>query len=119
MRFLPTIAQLLAPGGVAIVTTPNVDSQPARLRFLTEGKIRMMDQVSDPKDIFPIFSDLLKRQFLPRSGLKLAEHLLFPPEGYQLTCQGLAWPLALAALVFRGDSVQGDNHILVFKVAAA
>jgi SAM-dependent methyltransferase len=119
MRFLPTIAQLLAPGGVAIVTTPNVDSQPARLRFLTEGKIRMMDQVSDPKDIFPIFSDLLKRQFLPRSGLKLAEHLLFPPKGYQLTCQGLAWPLALAALVFRGDSVQGDNHILVFKVAAA
>ncbi len=119
MRFLPTIAQLLAPGGVAIITTPNVDSVPARLKFPVEGKTRMMDKVSDPEHLSPALADLLKRQFLPRSGLNLAEHLLFPPKGYRLTRQGLAWPLALAALVFRGDSVLGDNHIFVFKVAAA
>jgi 2-polyprenyl-3-methyl-5-hydroxy-6-metoxy-1,4-benzoquinol methylase len=117
INFLRNIAQLLAPGGVAVVTTPNVDSLPARLSFLLEGKIRMMDEVSDPTHISPIFSDLLRRQFLPRAGLKLSEHLLFPPKGYQLTRKPFALPLALAASVFPGDSVLGDNHIFVFKAA--
>jgi 2-polyprenyl-6-hydroxyphenyl methylase/3-demethylubiquinone-9 3-methyltransferase len=117
INFLRNVAQLLAPDGVAVITTPNVDSLPARLSFLLEGKIRMMDEVSDPTHISPIFSDLLQRQFLPRAGLKLTEHLLFPPKGYQLTRKTLAWPLALAATVFPGDSVLGDNHIFVFKAA--
>jgi 2-polyprenyl-3-methyl-5-hydroxy-6-metoxy-1,4-benzoquinol methylase len=117
INFLRNIAQLLAPDGVAVITTPNVDSLPARLSFLIEGKIRMMDEVSDPTHISPIFSDLLRRQFLPRAGLKLSEHLLFPPKGYQLTRKTFAWPLALAAAVFPGDSVLGDNHIFVFKAA--
>jgi 2-polyprenyl-3-methyl-5-hydroxy-6-metoxy-1,4-benzoquinol methylase len=117
INFLRNVAQLLAPDGVAVITTPNVDSLPARLKFLLNGKIRMMDTVSDPTHISPIFSDLLRRQFLPRAGLKLSEHLLFPPNGYQLTRKPLAWPLALAAAVFPGDSVLGDNHIFVLKAA--
>ena len=117
INFLRNVSQLLAPDGVAVITTPNVDSLPARLRFLFNGKIRMMDTGSDPTHISPIFSDLLRRQFLPRAGLKLSEHLLFPPNGYQLTRKPLAWPLALAAAVFPGDSVLGDNHIFVFKAA--
>ena len=79
----------------------------------------MMDKMSDPEHLSPTLADLLKRHFLSRSGLNLAEHLLFPPKGYRLTRPGLAWPLALVALVFRGDSVLGNNHISVFKVAAA
>ena len=117
INFLRNVSQLLAPDGVAVITTPNVDSLPARLRFLFNGKIRMMDTGSDPTHISPIFSDLLRRQFLPRAGLKLSEHLLFPAYGYQLTRKPLAWPLALAAAVFPGDSVLGDNHIFVFKAA--
>ena len=117
INFLRNIAQLLAPNGVAVITTPNVDSLPARLRFLLGGKIRTMDEVSDPTHISPIFSDLLRRQFLPRAGLKLSEHLLFPPNGYQLTRKPFALPLAWAAAVFPGDSVLGDNHVFVFKAA--
>src|SRR5712692_7395449 len=55
--FLRNIAQLLAPEGVAIITTPNLDSLPARAKFLLAGKLRTMDEHSD---LHPHFSDLLR-----------------------------------------------------------
>ena len=117
INFLRNIATLLSPEGVAVITTPNVDSLPARLKFLVKGNLRMMDKGSDATHISPIFSDLLRRQFLPRAGLQLREHLLSPPKGYPLTRKPLAWPLALAASGFPGDSVLGDPHIFVFQAA--
>jgi len=45
--FLRNTAGLLSPTGAAILTTPNVDSLPARLRHLFAGKLRMMDEKSD------------------------------------------------------------------------
>ena len=117
INFLRNIAQLLAPSGRAVITTPNVDSLPARLRFLFGGKIRMMDEFSDPTHISPIFVDLLRRQFLPQAGLRMAEHKLFPPKGYQLTRKPFALPLAFLAPAFPGDSVLGDNHIFVLEAA--
>jgi 2-polyprenyl-3-methyl-5-hydroxy-6-metoxy-1,4-benzoquinol methylase len=113
--FLRNVGQLLASGGVAVITTPNVDSLPARLKFLFAGKIRTMDENSDPTHISPIFLDLLRRQFLPRAGLKLSEHLVFPPDGYQLTRKSIAWTLRLAAAAFSSDALVGDHHIFVFE----
>jgi 2-polyprenyl-3-methyl-5-hydroxy-6-metoxy-1,4-benzoquinol methylase len=117
INFLRNIAKLLAPGGCAVVTTPNVDSLPARLRFLFGGKIRMMDELSDPTHISPIFVNLLRRRFLPQAGLRMADHKLFPPKGYQLTRQPMASLLSLFAPVFPGDSTLGDNHIFILEAA--
>jgi 2-polyprenyl-3-methyl-5-hydroxy-6-metoxy-1,4-benzoquinol methylase len=113
--FLRNVGLLLAPGGVAALTTPNVDSLPARLKFLLAGKIRTMDEHGEPTHISPIFFDLLQRQYLPRAGVRLREHLVFPPNGFQLTRKPLAWGLRLASLVFPGRSIVGDNHILVIE----
>ena len=115
--FLRNICQLLAPGGVAALTTPNVDSLPARMKFLMAGKIRTMDEHGEPTHISPIFFDLLERQFLPRAGLKLREHLLFPPNGYQLTRKSLAWMLRIASMAFSSESILGDNHLLLIEAA--
>jgi 2-polyprenyl-3-methyl-5-hydroxy-6-metoxy-1,4-benzoquinol methylase len=115
--FLRNIAHLLAPGGVAVLTTPNVDSLPARIKFLLAGKIRTMDDFGEPTHITPIFWDLLGRQFLPRAGLKLREHYLFPPDGYQLSRKPIAWVLSVVAAALRGPVLLGDNHILVVEAA--
>jgi 2-polyprenyl-3-methyl-5-hydroxy-6-metoxy-1,4-benzoquinol methylase len=111
--FLRNIGRLLTPRGVALITTPNVDSLPARVKFLLTGIIRTMDEFSEPTHISPIFWDLLRRQFLIRAGLRLREHFLFPPNGYQLSRKPIAWTFRIAAAVFPGESILGDNHILV------
>ena len=114
--FLRTERRLLAPDGVAVLTTPNVDSLPARAKFLLKGKIRTMDEHSEPTHISPIFFDLLQRQFLPRVGLGLRQHLLFPPNGYQLTRKPLAWTFHLASHILSGSALVGDNHVFVFEI---
>lgn len=116
--FLRNVGQLLAPRGVAVLTTPNVDSLPARSKFLLTGKIRTMDEHGEPTHISPVFFDLLQRQFLPRAGLRLREHLVFPPNGYQLTRKPIAWAMRFASLVLSGEALLGDNHIFVVEAAS-
>jgi len=115
--FLRNIGRLLRPSGVAVLTTPNVDSLAARVKFLLSGRIRARDEHSEPTHISPIFFDLLQRQFLLRARLQLREHLLFPPNGYQLTRRPIAWTLRLASLAFHGPFLLGDNHVLVLETA--
>lgn len=114
--FLRNVRHLLAPGGVAVLTTPNVDSLPARSKFLLKGRIRTMDEQSEPTHISPVFFDLLCRQFLPRVGLQLREHLVFPPNGYQLTRKPLAWAFRFASRALPGSALLGDNHVFVFEI---
>lgn len=116
--FLKNVRRLLAPAGVAVLTTPNVDSLSARSKFFLKGRIRTMDEYSEPTHISPIFLDLLRRQFLPRAGLLLREHLVFPPKSYQLTRKPLTWAFRLASLALPGDALMGDNHIFVLEDAS-
>jgi len=113
--FLRNIRSLLAQKGIAVVTTPNVDSLPARLKFLWRGTIRTLDQLSEPNHISPIFLDLFKRQFLALARLQLREHLVFPPGGYQLTRKALAVWLRLIACLFPRQALLGDNYVFVLE----
>jgi 2-polyprenyl-3-methyl-5-hydroxy-6-metoxy-1,4-benzoquinol methylase len=113
--FLRNVARLMRPQSFALLTTPNMDNLPARVKFLLTGTLRMMDDHSEPTHISPIFWDLLRRQFLPAAGLVLAEHLLYPPKGYLLTRPRYAWALRLLAGLLPGDSLLGDNHVLVLR----
>jgi SAM-dependent methyltransferase len=115
IAFLRNVGALLAPGGVAALTTPNVDSLPARVKFLLTGKIRTMDEYSEPTHISPVFFDLLQRQYLKLASVQLRDHLLFPPNGFQLTRRPLALLFRIATMAFRGESLLGDNHVLVIE----
>ena len=113
--FLRNVGRLLSPTGVAILTTPNVDSLPARIRHLLSGKIRMMDERAEPSHISPIFIDLFQRQFLPLVGLRLQKHLLFPPDGFQASRKSVAWTMRKIAWLFPRDSILGDHHVFVLE----
>jgi 2-polyprenyl-3-methyl-5-hydroxy-6-metoxy-1,4-benzoquinol methylase len=111
--FLRNVKCLLRPGGVAVLTTPNVDSTPARIKFLLRGTIRMMDADSEKTHITPIFWDLFTRQYLPRAELQLLEHYGYPARGYQMTRPLLAGPTKLISMCLGGTCLEGDNHVIV------
>ena len=113
--FLRNVGRLLVPGGIAVLTTPNVDSLAARTKFFLKGTVRTMDENSEPTHISPIFWDLLCRQFLPRAGVALREHHVFPANGHQLTRKPIAWLLRIASAFSSGKAITGDNHILVIE----
>ncbi len=64
-----------------------------------------MDEHGERTHISPIFFDLFQRQFLLRAGLRLSEHFVFPPNGYQLTRKPIAWTLRLVSFAFSGAAL--------------
>lgn len=115
--FLRNVRRLLSPSGVAVVTTPNVENLPARVKFLLRGVLRGIDAQGEPTHITPVFLDLLERCWLPRAGLVLHAHLVYPPGTYKVTRARYAWAFRLLARVWRGRTLVGDTHVFVLKPA--
>lgn len=115
IAFLRSIARLLKAGGIAVVTTPNVDNAAARLKFLRSGTIRAMEQ-HNPEHISPIHLDLFLRRYLPTAGLTIVEHLVYPQGEFPLTGRRYFAPLfRIAAKFMKGSALTGDSHIFVLR----
>ena len=115
--FLRSIARVLKSGGIAILTTPNVDNVAARMKFLLNGKIRAMDEMA-PEHITPIHLDLFLRQIVPRTGLELVETLVHPAGDFPLTARRFFVPFfRLAAFFLKGPALTGDCHVFVLRKA--
>lgn len=113
--FLRSIDKLLKPGGTAILTTPNVENVPARLKFLLRGEVRAMDKNS-PEHVTPIYLDLFVRKIVPPSRLTLIEHFEHPENDYPLTGRRYFVPFfRLLAPLMKGSALTGDCHFLVLK----
>jgi SAM-dependent methyltransferase len=117
--FLRSISRLLKPNGVAILTTPNVENVPARLKFLVRGEVRAMDK-NAPEHVTPIHLDLFFRQIVPRSGLALADHFVHPKNDFPLTGRRYLVPFLRMFVPFmKGPALTGDCHFLVLKKASS
>lgn len=115
VAFLRGIGHCLKPDGIAVVTTPNVENVPARLKFLFTGKLRMMD-ANAPWHITPIFYDLFVRQYLPMTGLKLVKHAVYPPDDYPQTAARWLIPVfKMATYLLGGPALAGDTHVFVLQ----
>jgi 2-polyprenyl-3-methyl-5-hydroxy-6-metoxy-1,4-benzoquinol methylase len=112
---LENIRSLLKTGGLALITTPNLQNVATRLKFLTAGTIRTMD-VKSAEHITPIFYDLFVRQYLPRARLRLVEHIVYPEGDYPLTARRYFIPIfKLLARLLKGPALSGDSIIFVLK----
>jgi|SRR5271154_40529 len=117
--FLRSICRLLKPGGVAILTTPNVENVAARLKFLVRGDVRAMDK-NAPEHVTPIHLDLFFRKIVPPSGLSVIDHFVHPKNDFPLTGRRYMVPLfRMLAPFLRGPALTGDCHFLVLQKARA
>jgi SAM-dependent methyltransferase len=113
--FLRSIHRLLRLNGIAILTTPNVENVPARLKFFLTGDVRAMDQ-NAPEHITPIHLDLFLRQIVPRAGLCPIEHTVYPHGAFPLTARNYLVPFfSLFRLMMKGAALTGDSHVFVLK----
>ena len=113
--FLRSICRLLKPNGFAILTTPNVENVPARLKFLLRGEVRAMDK-NAPEHVTPIHLDLFFRQIVPRSGLTLVDHFVHPKNDFPLTGRRYLVPfLRMFVPLVKGPARTGDCHFFVLK----
>ena len=113
--FLRSIRRLLRPDGVAVVTTPNMDNAPNRVKFLLTGRLHLADE-RVPHHISPIFHDLFVRAYLPRAALVLRGYHPFPPGGYRHVRHARA--LSLLGRLLPGAAVCGDVHVFVVGPAS-
>lgn len=117
--FLRSLGRLLKSDGVAILTTPNVENVPARLKFLMQGRVRAMDQFA-PEHTTPIHLDLFMRKIVPPSGLVLIAHFVHPKNDFPLTARRYLVPFFRLLVPFlKGPALTGDCHFLVLKRAEA
>lgn len=113
--FLRSIARLLKPGGIAILTTPNVENIPARLKFFRYGMVRTMES-TNPEHVTPIHLDLFKRQVVGPSGLVLMDNFVFPKGAFPLTARRYFVPLFwLLSPFLKGPALTGDCHVFVLR----
>jgi SAM-dependent methyltransferase len=113
--FLRSIRRLLKPHGIAILTTPNVENVPARLKFLMRGEVRAMDKLA-PDHVTPIHLDLFVRKIVPPSGLVLVEHFVHPNNDFPLTSRRYFVPFFRLLVPFmRGSALTGDCHFFVLR----
>jgi 2-polyprenyl-3-methyl-5-hydroxy-6-metoxy-1,4-benzoquinol methylase len=113
--FLRSIHRLLKSRGIAILTTPNVENIPARLKFFLNGNVRAMDE-NAPEHVTPIHLDLFLRQIVPRTGFALLEHKVHPDNGFPLTARKYLWPFFLMfKSVMTGAALTGDCHVFVLR----
>lgn len=112
IAFLRSVRRLLRPDGLAVVTTPNMDNAPNRVKFLLTGKLHLMDECV-PSHISPIFHDLFVREYVRRAGLALRGYHAFPSGGYKHVRH--AWALSLLGRLLPGGAVPGDVHVFVLS----
>jgi 2-polyprenyl-3-methyl-5-hydroxy-6-metoxy-1,4-benzoquinol methylase len=107
-QLLQELSRLLRPNGSIMLTTPNVHSVEARVRYLLTGNLKQFDVLGDPTHVTPIFQFPFER-ILRRHGFFVIEAWGFPIDGSNLTYGSSARFLANMARLFGAkDAPRGD-----------
>lgn len=106
-RLFVHAARALSPQGRLLLTTPNVESVLARLRFLLSGKLKQFDDKGDPTHVAPVFRACLVR-VAARHGLHIVDRWGYPEDGSSPTSRPALRAAARVAALVLPRSTEGD-----------
>lgn len=112
-RLFRHISNLLAPSGYALVTTPNIHSLIARLRFLLSGRLKGFDEKSNQDHIYPVYLPCLER-IIDRYSLEIVRISTHPKRGSTISRGSLRLASYLSSF-FLEDKFSGDNLFLLIQ----
>lgn len=107
------ISTLLKPDGYILLTTPNIHSLIARLRFLLSGQLRGFDEKGDPTHIYPVYLKCLKRILL-RYDLEIVKISTYPKRGSITSRKALMLAAHILSFLL-DDELSGDNLFLLIR----
>lgn len=119
-NFIRQLVQLLNTDGTIIITTPNTENIPARLKFLLNGNIRGFEWFiskdstrHESQHISPIFTSLFFR-ILEENDLQIESYYHFPSNRYLNSTKFIKILSQVLSPFLKGYKF-GDNHIFIIK----
>lgn len=113
-NFFANIRGHLQARGLCLLTTPNIHSLHARLRYLLTADMKQFGRIGDPTHVFPVLGATLDR-LCARHGFELAEQWGYPASG---DCVGArAWVNAAVRVLRRvlPEPVRGDVYCALLR----
>lgn len=102
-RLLSLVERCLARDGYFVMTTPNVHSMQARLKFLVTGRMKFFDTNSDPTHLMPMLMQTLPKM-LSNHGLVIEDMFCYPSVGRsRMTSSYVRAAAGLLSLVLTND----------------
>lgn len=116
---LAELHRVLAPGGRVLLTTPNVHSVEARVRFLLNDQLKQFDAIGDPTHVYPVFRFPFER-LLARHRFTVVECWGFPSDGSSPTSRsGLRVVAKLAKMLGIKGGPPGDQLCYLLERASS
>lgn len=119
-HFIRQLKKLLANSGNILITTPNPENIPARLKFLLKGTIRgfewfiTKDSIHhESQHISPIFTSLFFR-ILEENDMIIESYRSFPKKGFLNSSIKTNFLSYIISFFLKGYKL-GDNHIFIIK----
>lgn len=115
-NFLVQSKRFLAPDGYMLITTPNILSIVARIRFFLRADMKQFGLVGDRTHLFPVVLGTFPR-VLARYDLKLVEYWGYPLSGRTLTSGPTANFVARLLRLVLPEPVSGDVLCMLVRHA--
>jgi 2-polyprenyl-3-methyl-5-hydroxy-6-metoxy-1,4-benzoquinol methylase len=110
-KLIELIKNNLSPSGICLISTPNIHSIHARVRYLLKGRLGHFDNKSDPTHIYPVYFENLNR-VLQKHALMIVQTFTYP------VIANFSLPIRIISRILRmfiPNIYAGDNIIFVIK----
>jgi len=108
------VHRLLAAEGLFVITTPNVHSLHARLRYLLTADMKQFGRIGDPTHLFPLLAATLDR-LSSRHGFEIVRQWGYPASGDSVGARRWVNAIVRVLRTVLPEPVGGDVYCILLR----